>query len=199
MAISKEALASIINHNSSTLCSKQGDKILNEFAGKKSVDMDPNEYHDQWDDFSLSDDSQQINEGVAMPSMQYTNESVANSRMDDKIKQSMLNKRIDTVAMGDTASLAELATKKGARKQQIAERVSMPVQTANVDYSIIKAIVNECLATYFKDNPILTENKKSNQSIAYSESSNKIRIIKENGDVWGGKLSYQGNVNENKK
>lgn len=199
MAISKEALANIINHNSSTLCSRQGDKMLNEYkSGKGSMeDVDPNSYHDQWDDFSLSDDSQPFEEGKPMPSMQYTNESVSRSRMDDKIKQSMMNKRIDSGSMGDTAFLAEMASKK-PKRQQMTESRQAPAPAASIDYSIIKAIVNECLSEYFSKNQI-NESKGGSQSIAYSDKTNKIRIIKENGDVYGGKLTFQGNVNDKEK
>lgn len=196
MAISKEALASIISHNSSTLCTAKGDKMLNEYkSGRQSSDMNPDDYHDQWDNFSLSDDTQTFEEGVAMPSMQYTNESIANSKMDEKIKQSMMSKRIDTRAASNTSFLNEMVKPK--KQQPMREARAVAPTPTPIDYGVIKAIFNECLKEYFSKNPI--NESAGSQSIAFSEKNNKIRIIKENGDVYGGKLTYQGNINDKNK
>lgn len=202
MAISQQALANIIAKNANGLCSPNASKMLNEQAknmrGKASNDIDPNDYSDEWDNFSLSDDTQPFQEGVARPSMQYNSESVKNSNIPEAIKQSMLTKRIDVSTNGDTSFLSEMV-KKPQRKQVVTEQINTatPVMgaSAGVDYSIIKAIVNECLRDYFNNNPILAEGKSNDvKQITYSEKSNTIRIIKENGDVYGGKLEYQGDI-----
>lgn len=201
MAISQEALASIISKNANGLCSPNADRMLNEQAkskrGQVCEDLDPNNYSDEWDNFSLSDNTQPFEEGVARPSMQYSKESVKNSRLPEAIKQSMLNKHIDVSTNGDTSFLSEMV-KKPQRKQVVTEQINAPAPTmvsSGIDYSIIKAIVNECLKDYFNNNPILAEGKSNDvKQITYSEKSNTIRIIKENGDVYGGKLEYQGDI-----
>lgn len=201
MAISQEALASIISKNANGLCSPNADRMLNEQAkskrGQVCEDLDPNNYSDEWDNFSLSDNTQPFEEGVARPSMQYSKESVKNSRLPEAIKQSMLNKHIDVSTNGDTSFLSEMV-KKPQRKQVVTEQINTPAPTmvsSGIDYSIIKAIVNECLKDYFNNNPILAEGKSNDvKQITYSEKSNTIRIIKENGDVYGGKLEYQGDI-----
>ena len=202
MAISQQALANIIAKNANGLCSPNASKMLNEQAknmrGKAGNDIDPNDYSDEWDNFSLSDDTQPFQEGVARPSMQYNSESVKNSNIPEAIKQSMLTKHIDVSTNGDTSFLSEMV-KKPQRKQVVTEQANTatPVMAASagVDYSIIKAIVNECLRDYFNNNPILAEGKSNDvKQITYSEKSNTIRIIKENGDVYGGKLEYQGDI-----
>lgn len=201
MAISQEALASIISKNANGLCSPNADRMLNEQAKSKREqvceDLDPNNYSDEWDNFSLSDNTQPFEEGVARPSMQYSKESVKNSRLPEAIKQSMLNKHIDVSTNGDTSFLSEMV-KKPQRKQVVTEQINTPAPTmvsSGIDYSIIKAIVNECLKDYFNNNPILAEGKSNDvKQITYSEKSNTIRIIKENGDVYGGKLEYQGDI-----
>lgn len=201
MAISQEALASIISKNANGLCSPNADRMLNEQAkskrGQVCEDLDPNNYSDEWDNFSLSDNTQPFEEGVARPSMQYSKESVKNSRLPEAIKQSMLNKHIDVSTNGDTSFLSEMV-KKPQRKQVVTEQINAPASTmvsSGIDYSIIKAIVNECLKDYFNNNPILAEGKSNDvKQITYSEKSNTIRIIKENGDVYGGKLEYQGDI-----
>jgi hypothetical protein len=202
MAISQQALASIIAKNANGLCSPNASKMLNEQAknmrGRAGNDIDPNDYSDEWDNFSLSDDTQPFQEGVARPSMQYNSESVKNSNIPEAIKQSMLTKHIDVSTNGDTSFLSEMV-KKPQRKQVVTEQTNTatPVMAASagVDYSIIKAIVNECLRDYFNNNPILAEGKSNDvKQITYSEKSNTIRIIKENGDVYGGKLEYQGDI-----
>lgn len=201
MAISQEALASIISKNANGLCSPNADRMLNEQTkskrGQVCEDLDPNNYSDEWDNFSLSDNTQPFEEGVARPSMQYSKESVKNSRLPEAIKQSMLNKHIDVSTNGDTSFLSEMV-KKPQRKQVVTEQINTPAPTmvsSGIDYSIIKAIVNECLKDYFNNNPILAEGKSNDvKQITYSEKSNTIRIIKENGDVYGGKLEYQGDI-----
>lgn len=202
MAISQQALANIIAKNANGLCSPNASKMLNEQAknmrGHAGNDIDPNDYSDEWDNFSLSDDTQPFQEGVARPSMQYNSESVKNSNIPEAIKQSMLTKHIDVSTNGDTSFLSEMV-KKPQRKQVVTEQANAatPVMAASagVDYSIIKAIVNECLRDYFNNNPILAEGKSNDvKQITYSEKSNTIRIIKENGDVYGGKLEYQGDI-----
>ena len=74
----------------------------------------------------------------------------------------------------------------------------MPVMGAqsygSVDYTIIKAIVSECIKEYFSKQPI---NESSIKTIALGKGT--IKIVGANGDVFQAKLEKVGNLNDKKK
>jgi hypothetical protein len=127
--------------------------------------------------------------------IRYNQQTAANSRMDENIKQSMLNHVIDTSPLANQSVLDGMNIPDGNRPQQ--RRQSMneqqyPKQTGNVDYSIIKAIVNECLNEYFSRQPL-------NESASISTIGIKpgiIKVVDSKGNVFSGKLEKIGNTNK---
>lgn len=210
MAISQAALAKIIQHNANGLLSKQGRQMTESKASRPSSmndDLSPDEYSDQFDNFSLSDTSQDFEEGMTYK---------PRTKMPNEIVESMMKNPIDTSALATSMNdspIEAIARKYGKNAQQMKSMMTeggqaRPRQTSapqmaspqpQLDYTVLKGLIKECLSEYFKSNPILNESKGGNvNSMAYSEKTNKVRIIKENGDIYGGKLEYQGNVNDKK-
>lgn len=202
MALSPEQLAKIIQHNSSTLCTPQGQKKLHEMAGAMNVD-DNGMVSDEWDNFSLSDPMDSTPKRQANLNQPISQNAVNNSRLPEAVKQSMLEHQIDTSALGgggDTSFLDNIGRSKPQRKQQVNEQVTYQQpqyqpQQMGIDYSLLKMIVKECLNEYFSNQP-LNEGTTLKQ-IGLAEG--KIKLVDNKGNVYGADLEFKGNVNERKK
>ena len=65
---------------------------------------------------------------------------------------------------------------------------------SGIDYSVIKAIVNECLNEYFK-RP-LNESVGTLSGIGLKEG--KIKLVDNKGNIFSANLEYQGTTKKNK-
>lgn len=202
MALSPEQLAKIIQHNSTTLCTPQGQKKLHEMAG--AMDIGGGEMvSDEWDNFSLSDPMDSTPKRQPNLNQPISENAINNSRLPDAVKQSMLENQIDTSALGgggDTSFLDNLGRNKQPRKQQVNEQVGYQQpqyqpQQMGVDYSLLKMIVKECLNEYFSNQP-LNEGTTLKQ-IGLTEG--KIKLVDNKGNVFSADLEFKGNLNERKK
>ena len=202
MAISKEQLASIISGRAKHLCNPEGDRLVEGYTKNSrggSYDPDPSSYDNDADAFdrmylSSYDDSSRITNNN-----EYTSMSATNSRMPDDIKRSMLEHRIDTSALSSTSVLDSLGIKPQRaekRRQQISENILPAHQSQNnaVDYSIIKAIVNECLNEYFNKHSL--NESASLQTIGLNNGT--ISLVDNKGNVFKAKLEKIGNTNDKK-
>lgn len=195
MAISQDTLKSIIGR-ASALCSPQGDTMISSYSTDKAVLNGTYDEDDGWSDPIISNGGGNLTKRMSKQELNndYSDAAVMKSNLPDAIKESLLNKKIKKAkAPNDLSYLTEGIEQ--AQPQAAQQIPTVNAASPQVDYSIIKAIINECLKDYFKENPITNNNPKS---IAYSESTNKIRVIRENGDIYGGKLTFQGNVNDKK-
>lgn len=187
MAISKEQLASIIGGKARSLCSTEGAKITESYVGQQSTNFD-----DEYDDgFNFDPSIPSLNSG----NITYNKERVENSRMPNKIKQSMMENVINTDALSQTSILDTLNVKPtptvNRNKQKIQETVSYQPQSA-VDYTIIKAIVNECLNEYFSKQPL----NESASLKTIGLSNGVISLVDNKGNVFKAKLEKIGNKND---
>ena len=202
MAISKEQLASIISGRAAQLCSPEGSRLIESHTGKQRMhgnfnNPDPSAYDDdayKFDNMYLStlDESDERD-------IQYSNATANNSRMPDHIKKSMLENKIDTSSLGQTSVLDGLGIKpqkSQQRRQPIQEQMATVTSApqASIDYSIIKAIVNECLNEYFKKQPI--NESTSLQTIGLNNGT--ISLVDNKGNVFKAKLEKIGNTNDKK-
>lgn len=183
MAISKEQLASIIGEKARSLCSTEGAKITESYVRQQSTN-----FNDEYDDgFNFDPSIPSLNSGNII----YNKERVENSRMPNKIKQSMMENVINTDALSQTSILDTLNVKPtptvSRNKQKIQETVSYQPQSS-VDYTIIKAIVNECLNEYF--------NKQSASLKTIGLSNGVISLVDNKGNVFKAKLEKIGNKND---
>lgn len=201
MAVSKEQLAQIIG-KARDLCNPEGDRLVESYNSPNNGnlnDPDPSQYDDysQYDRMYLNEEESYQPQPQKRPrqtkDIRYNQQTAANSRMDENIKQSMLNHVIDTSPLANQSVLDGMNIPDGNRPQQ--RRQSMneqqyPKQTGNVDYSIIKAIVNECLNEYFSRQPL-------NESASISTIGIKpgiIKVVDSKGNVFSGKLEKIGNA-----
>lgn len=200
MAVSKQQLAQIIG-KARDLCNPEGDRLVESYKGDGNFDRkdpDPSSYDDysQFDRMYLNEeeDYQPQKRNVQTKDIRYNQQTAANSKMPDKIKQSMLNEVIDVTALDNQSVLSGMEIPGGNRKPQQNRR---PVneqqyqsQGGNIDYSIIKAIVNECLNEYFSRQPL-------NESASISTIGIKpgvIKVVDSKGNVFSGKLEKIGNT-----
>lgn len=199
MAISKEQLASIISGRAKHLCNPEGDRLIEGYTRGHNggSNPDPSSYDydaEQFDRMYLST----LDEDRESRDINYSTSSAANSRMPEHIKKSMLEQRIDTSGLGQTSVLDTLGVKvpkKQQRRQQVTEQVSaQPSVSTGVDYTIIKAIVNECLKEYFSKQSL--NESTSLQTIGLSNGT--ISLVDNKGNVFKAKLEKIGNTNEKK-
>lgn len=200
MPVSKEQLAAIIGGHARELCSPKTDKILDGYAGRSGLNegYDPDPY--SFNDGGAADRfDAMLGFGTSDPSprdFSYSQSSAGNSRMPDAIKQSMMNERIDVSKMGNTSVLDSMNIPDAPRqsRQQLREQVIPQQSVGGVDYSIIKAIVKECLDDYFSKNPI---NESASLKTIGLEKGN-IKLVDNSGNVFEAKLQKVGNLNNKK-
>lgn len=198
MAISKEQLASIISGRAKHLCNTEGDRLISEYTiNSKGKNPDPSNYDydtDTFDRMYLST----LDEDRESMDINYSTSTAANSKMPEHIKKSMLEQRIDTSVLGQTSVLDTLGVKVPSKKQRISQVTEQVAQvspvTAGIDYSIIKAIVNECLKEYFSKQQL--NESASLQTIGISNGT--ISLVDNKGNIFKAKLEKIGNTNEKK-
>lgn len=199
MAISKEQLAAIISGRAKHLCNPEGDRMVESRMKHSAVNLDnpdPSAYDsdaDVFDSMYTSSLSERRNSG----DMKYNEISASNSKLPEHIKQSMLNERIDVSSLGGGSVLDSLGIKpepQRKQRQQVIENVQPQYNSTqtSVDYSIIKAIVNECLNEYFSKHSL--NESASLKTIGLSNGT--ISLVDNKGNVFKGKLEKIGNTKE---
>lgn len=195
MAVSKQQLEQILG-KARDLCNPEGDRLIESYKSQNSNDSDPSDY----DDYSEFD-KMYLNEEESYPQqkrkpqakdIRYNQATAANSRMPENIKQSMLNEVIDANPLGDL----NIPQRKPQKRQQIREeqQYQQPMQGGgSVDYSIIKAIVNECLNEYFSRQPL----NESNTLTTIGLKAGTIKLVDNKGNVYSADLKKLGNTNNN--
>lgn len=198
MAIDKNKLASIIQGKARAMCTPEYDRKITEATNNRHgrpttstqyYDPDPASFNDYQEfDSMYLDNSHTMNESH---DMMYTNESIANSKLPDALKESFSKQRIEMTGSGGLSVVDELvpnqALQKIPRKQNITEQraqQSNSAQSSGIDYSIIKAIVNECLKEHFNQQ-VLNEST-SLKTIALKEGT--ISLVDNKGNVFKAKL-----------
>jgi hypothetical protein len=190
MSINKEKLAAIISGKARNLCSPQGDRLINEYSSNRKNLIDPNP--DSFDDSSYFDsmylsESNQSNDDM----LDYDVSNIENSKLPPHIKES-LKQKIEV--SGNVSVLDELGVKP-QQKRQIREQKILthtPQVTSSVDYTIIKAIVNECLKEFF-DKQTLNESA-SLKTIGLQNGN--ISLVDNKGNIYKAKLEKIGNKNK---
>lgn len=200
MAVSKQQLEQILG-KARDLCNPDGDRLVESYKGNGMGsydvnDPDPSNYGDyeQFDRLYLNEDEDVQPQQKRKPQakdIRYNQVTAANSRMPEKIKQSMLNEVIDANPLSDI----NLPQRKPQKRQQMIEeqQYQQPMQVGGVDYSIIKAIVNECLNEYFSKQPL----NESNTLTTIGLKAGTIKLVDNKGNVYSADLKKLGNTNNN--
>lgn len=103
-----------------------------------------------------------------------------NSAMPQAIKESMMNHQIDANPLNQLMPL----------KEQTYATPQYATAPVGFDYSIIKAIVNECLNEYFSKNK-LNENATLT---GISLKEGKIKLVDNQSNVYSANLEYKGKI-----
>lgn len=131
-----------------------------------------------------------------------------NSKLPKEIFESMTKQPIITQdviqsAMGGTSVLDSIIPQ--VKRQQKAKTINeniIPSQNiqANVDYSLIKTIVEDCVKKYANAiaKKVLSESKKTNENelslSTIKVNGDKIQFLTENGDLFSAKLEFIKNI-----
>ena len=200
MAISKEKLAAIIQNNRQ-LCNSAGDRLVN--SKKRNNDYGNVNY-----DTTINETYNYEESNIITDTVDFSKENFDNSKLPDKIKESFKNNKIDTTKLAGFSILDELNIK--PQNKQVVENkqvvneiqhIQQPPQqqiiqnTQPIDYSIIKAIVNECLREQLS-HQVINESANLN-SIKIEQGT--ISLIDNKGNVFRAKLEKIANLNEIKE
>lgn len=133
-----------------------------------------------------------------------------NSKLPREIVESMTSNPIDTSILDVNRSVLETSgvipsvpAQKKRNATTINEQVAYnptPAQQQQVDYSLIKSIVEECVRKYTSavTKKVIKECKESSgmNELKAMKVGNKFSFITENGDVYEATLKYKRNINE---
>lgn len=131
-----------------------------------------------------------------------------NSKLPKEILESFQNKQIDMTPLsyGVTTSILDEVnhrTQGQLFKQTEQEKQHKIVETTNVqqpniDYSMIKMIVEDCMKKYTSalKKSILNESKTNNDNIKAMKIGDKFSFITNNGDLYEAELKFIKNINK---
>ena len=114
-----------------------------------------------------------------------------------------MENKIDVSGLGNSSVLDTLGIKgkpttaPTQKKKQVVNEQTMPVMGpqnyGSVDYSIIKAIVSECIREYFSQQPL---NESTLKTIALKGGT--ISLVDNSGNIYRAKLEKVGNTKDKK-
>ena len=136
-----------------------------------------------------------------------TQGTASKSKVPDFIKQSMMNEVIDNTALSanplDRIDLSQIEKtpaqmpkpRQVVTEQQVAQPIAVP---SGVDYTIIKAIINECLDAKLKEYGISKEMLTENTLKTIHLKGGNIKLVDNSGNVYSAQLEKRGNINDRK-
>ena len=200
MAISKEDLAAIISGKAAQLCSEDANRRMD--AMKTNNPSSFNESYNADYDFDSLYLNESSSETVQPRDYTVSQKKANNSKLPQAIIESMMNNQIDVSTLNPERSVLDsLGVKAKPQQKQIVREDISPKQiysSNNIDYSIIKAIIEECidrkLTEHFAKQPL---NENTLKTIGLAEG--KIKLIDNKGNIFMSSLEYQGNLKDKKK
>ena len=194
--------------------------MLAQNRAKKLIQMDVKGEMKQYEQKARQQAEMNLNENVSQQPIQeisYTQEPLTiktNSKLPKEILESFKTKQIDASPLGygvNSSILDEINFRTQGKlyaeessqqpKQQIVETTSVASQS-NVDYSMIKMIVEECMRKYVSSlkKSILNESKNVNNTdtLQALKIGDKFSFITKNGDLYEAELKFVKNLNNKK-
>lgn len=194
--------------------------MLAQNRAKKLIQMDVKGEMKQYEQKARQQAEMNLNENVSQQPTQeisYTQEPLTiktNSKLPKEILESFKTKQIDASPLGygvNSSILDEINFRTQGKlyaeessqqpKQQIVETTSVASQS-NVDYSMIKMIVEECIRKYVGSlkKSILNESKNVNNTdtLQALKIGDKFSFITKNGDLYEAELKFVKNLNNKK-
>lgn len=191
MAIDKNKLASIIQGKARALCNPALDNAKPQRLNEGYQENNSFGFEDPYLSNTYSYEHTR--------DITFTDENVQNSKLPDFIKESMANQHIDmTDGLSVLDDMGIKPNKKQVRRQMVNENIQKPATISpsnGIDYTIIKAIVNECLKEYFDNKQPLNEST-SLQTIGLQNGN--ISLVDNKGNIFKAKLEKIGNKNDKK-
>lgn len=204
----QERAKKLIQMDANGSLDKYGKNKIDEFRngygedGSTSVSIIPENVHNVQRDYSQ----------MPMPS----DAKLSNSKLPTEILESFKKKQINTDLLGintGQASVLDLLSENVTNKKQNIikeETVSNNVKTVplietstinNVDYSLIKTIVEDCMKKYASalKKSIISENKNllsEDNNLQAMKIGNKFTFITKNGDLYEANLKFVKNINQ---
>jgi hypothetical protein len=170
MAIDRNKLESIIN-GARALCTPEGERLVNSKIGIKEETI----------------------KNTHAKSAKVDLSRVKNSKLPDSIKESLMKDPID-MDTDLTSALDDLIVQKYStpqtRNQVVNENYTPVVNNNGIDYTIIKAIFNECLKEYFENKQPINESATL-KTIGLQNGN--ISLIDNKGNIFKAKLEKIGN------
>lgn len=174
-----EQLSKIIEGRAKYLCSPEGEKLINRKSrganGAALNDPDPADYTadaNKWDRLYLSEEY---------------DERVRESGFPDSVKRALTESRM---AMSEGSVLDDIGVTPSRGRTGHSH---IPAPSGGIDYSIIKAIVNECL------NEHLSEHGGEMSSLkTIGLKAGTITLVDNSGNIYKAKLEKIGNKNQKK-
>lgn len=174
-----EQLSKIIEGKAKYLCSPEGERIINKKGrrtnGAAMNDPDPSDYMsdaNEWDNLYLSENY---------------DERVRESGFPDSVKRALTENRM---RMDEGSVLDEIGVRPAQERKEYG---SFPQSTGGIDYSIIKAIVNECLNEHLSGRGAEVSSLKT-----IGLKAGTITLVDNSGNVYKAKLEKIGNKNQKK-
>lgn len=144
-----------------------------------------------------------------VPSIQQNISLPSTSKLPKEILESFKSNQIDTSSMNVGGSVLDAIGVPQVKKQQVKQRIveeTTPVSTQNVsaqvDYSLIKTIVEDCMRKSLSNikKTILSEGKTLNEGndLSLIKIGNSFKFVAKNGDIFEAKLNKIGNLNDKK-
>lgn len=157
---------------------------------------------------SLSSLREKVPSAMEMP-IQQNISLPSTSKLPKEILESFKNNQIDTSSMNVGGSVLDAIGVPQVKKQQVKQRIveeTTPVSTQNVsaqvDYSLIKTIVEDCMRKSLSSikKTILSEGKTLNEGndLSLIKIGNSFKFVAKNGDIFEAKLNKVGNLNDKK-
>lgn len=198
MPVTKEQLAKIIGGKARDLCSPEGDRMISEARNARNggggYDPNPDEYGDyeEFDRMYLNED-----EDTQTSDIHYSRKNAEYSMLPENVKESLINNPIDRSSLSNVSVLDSMNVPQ-RKQQRPRQRINEDNYRQNyqqqggggIDYSLIKAIVNECITEYFERRPL---NENTLKTIGLKEG--KITLVDNKGNTYMAKLEKIGNVN----
>lgn len=190
--------------NAQRLCNPKMNEAMDKMHPKASMnpnrDVDPSAFDDEadkWDAMFLGEAAMSSTRQAQQP-MQQAPAGKNKTRMPSFIKESMETNPIDTRALSDNP--LDRMDLSNLMRETSQVQTTAPVQTqatmpAGIDYSIIRAIINECLDTKLAELKKQPMNESATlKTIGLKEG--KIRIVDNKGNIFAAKLEREGNIND---
>ena len=182
------------------------DETINNIANN-SRDANSKSLFESMDEFGGIDDND-FSSYQPMPQQSIPQNSGVpmRSKLPREIVESMTSNPIDTSVLDPNQSVLDRVgvtnipqVKRKNNNTVIKEQVvqQQPVQS-QIDYSLIKSIVEECVRKYTGalSKKIIKESKDNSSELKAMKVGNKFSFITENGDVYEATLKFKKNINE---